>query len=397
MTDILVAVNLAAGALTLVLVIILLVRRTDGKSGADCAARRESEATREYIARALGMTSEHTGASLDRLSRALAEKLGDLERRVEDLTKTNEYRMERMQDSVSKQLEQMRELVSEKLDSTLSQRLNKSFEIINSRLEAVYKGLGEMQGLARGVGDLKKVLSNVKVRGTFGELQLGSLLEQVLTPAQYSTNFGIDPSSGERVDFAIKMPGREGQEIYLPIDAKFPVEEYRRLAEAEETGDGAAAERAGKGLEQRVTAEARRIAEKYIKPPLTTDFAIMYLPMEGLYAEVLRRPGVIENLQRMHIVLCGPTTLGALLSSLQLGFKTVAIERRSMELWNLLAAFKTEFFRFADLLVKTQKKLSEATDTIESAAKKTRTIQRKLSGVEELSQSDTDTLLGDGF
>ena len=381
----------------LILCLVLLLRKKGG--GAEDHAREilqkvseESARTREFMNGVGRAGAEANARSFVQFSGHLSEKLNDLERRVEDLTKTNEYRFARMAEANARQLAEMRAVVDEKLSVTLNERLGKSFEIINARLEAVYRGLGEMQGLARGVGDIKKVLTNVKVRGTFGELQLSVLLEQILSPAQYDRNFDI--GTGERVDFVIRLPGRDDREVFLPVDSKFPMEEYQRLLDAADACNPELAEKCGKALEQRVLHEGKKIADKYVVPPLTTDFAILYLPMEGLYAEVLKREGLIESLQKIHIVLCGPTTLGALLNSLQLGFKTLAIERRSAELWQLLAAFKTEFFRFTEILARTQRKLSEATDTIEDAAKKTRTIQRKLSSVTELGEQETDFLLG---
>lgn len=330
---------------------------------------------------------------LNTLTTTLSEKLADTERRIEDLTKTNEYRLSNMRDAIDKnikflqeknseELTKMRHTVDEKLNSTLETRLNKSFELINSRLESVYKGLGEMQGLAKGVGDLKKVLSNVKVRGTFGEVQLKMLLEQILSPQQFAENVAINQNSSERVDFAIILPGKDGN-VYLPIDAKFPVEEYKRLVEASENCNKDIEEKCSKALETRIMNEAKNIASKYILPPYSTDFAILYLPIEGLFAEMLKRQGLVEKLQREKIILCGPTTLGALLNSLQMGFKTLAVQKRSSEIWQLLSVFKTEFTKFTDLLGKTQKKIDEASETIEFATKKTRTIQRKLSTVSE--------------
>ena len=395
----------------------------------------DSARTRDYLGSMLNMSSEHQSRMLTTVSRQLTEKYEDVERRIEDLSRTVELYLTKIEEvgrrqgaavseSLEKtlrmnaesaaetratleqrlnalraenesQLEKMRNVVDEKLNQTLETRLNKSFEIINQRLEAVYKGLGEMQGLARGVGDLKKVLSNVKVRGTFGELQLNTLLEQILTSDQYVSNFNLDPNSNERVDFAVKLPGKNEQTVWLPIDSKFPMEEYQRLLDASEACNSELYEKSARQLEVRIMTEGKKIAEKYILPPRTTDFAILYLPMEGLYAEALKRQGMIENLQRIRIVLCGPTTLGALLNSLQLGFKTLAIEKRSAELWQLLSAFKTEFVRFTEILTRTQKKLSEASDTIEDAARKTRTIQRKLSSVAELTEQESDELLGE--
>ena len=290
----------------------------------------------------------------------------------------------------------MRQTVDEKLSETLEKRLNDSFALIGERLEAVYKGIGEVQNLAQGVGDLKKVFSNVRTRGTWGEVQLNALLEQILSPEQYVKNFALNPESGERVDFAVVLPGKtDGEQIYLPIDSKFPLEEYQRLLSAYEGGDGEKLEKAAQGLARRIKDEADKIAEKYVLPPATTDFAILYLPVEGLYAETLRRDDLAEYLRRKKIMPCGPTNLGALLNSLQTGFKTLAIEKRSSELWQLLSAFKTEFSRFADLLVKTRKKLTEAQESIDNAARKTRQIERKLAGVKEIGEGEADRLLSE--
>lgn len=314
------------------------------------------------------------------------------ENRLEKMRETIEVSLGRMQEDNGKKLEQMRMTVDEKLHATLEQRLGESFKLVSERLEMVHKGLGEMQSLASGVGDLKKVLSNVKTRGTWGEIQLGNILEQVLTPDQYEKNVAVKKGSSERVEFAIKLPGRnEGDEdyIWLPIDAKFPQEDYQRLLEALEQANPQAADEAAKALEVRIKACAKDIRDKYIDPPNSTDFGIMFLPIEGLYAEVLRRPGLVEHLQlEYRVVVSGPSTLTALLNSLQMGFRTLAIEKRSSEVWALLGAVKTEFSKFADILEKTQKKLQEASNTIENAARKSRTIQRKLKNVQELSVNE---------
>jgi DNA recombination protein RmuC len=280
----------------------------------------------------------------------------------------------------------MRRVVDEKLQTTLEKRLGDSFRQVSERLEQVYAGLGEMRTLAAGVGDLKKVLTNVKTRGTWGEIRLSHILEQILTPEQYAANVATRPGGSERVEFAIRLPGsdpgREGV-VWLPIDAKFPQEDYQRLLDAQEAADKAAAERALKGLEQRVKLEARAIREKYVEPPHTTDFAILFLPVEGLYAEVLRVPGLCDLLQREHrIVVAGPTTLAALLNSLQMGFRTLAIERRSSEVWDLLGVVKNEFAKFGETLAKTRKKLQEAASTIDQAEVRTRAIERSLRRVE---------------
>lgn len=311
------------------------------------------------------------------------------ENRLDKMRETVEISISKLQEDNSKKLEQMRATVDEKLHATLEQRLGESFKLVSERLEMVHKGLGEMQSLASGVGDLKKVLSNVKTRGIWGEIQLGNILEQVLTPEQYEKNVAVKKCSNERVEFAVKLPGKSNDEedcIWLPIDAKFPQEDYHRLLEAFEQANPQAAEEAARALELRIKACAKDIKDKYIDPPNSTDFGIMFLPIEGLYAEVLRRPGLCETLQQQYrVVVAGPSTLIALLNSLQMGFRTLAIEKRSSEVWSLLGAVKTEFAKFADILDKTQKKLQEASNTIETAARKSRNIQRKLKNVQELS------------
>mgnify|MGYP005774104767 FL=1 len=329
-----------------------------------------------------------------------------VQNRLESILKSNEDRLARatqildsgltkLQTDNEKKLEQMRQTVDEKLNVSLEKRLAESFNIINNRLQSVYEGLGEMKQLATGVGDLKKVLTNVKTRGVWGEVSLANLLEQMLSPDQFSSNVAIKDNQ-ERVDFAIALPGKDDKTILLPVDAKFPMEDYQRLVEASETGNVQQTEAAKKGLEKRVKEEAKKISEKYILLPKTTDFAVMYLALEGLYAEVLRMPGLAEELQREYkVVICGPTTLSALLNSLQLGFKTLSIEKRSSEIWQLLGVFKQEFGKFVDLLAKTQKKLAEASNTIESATKKSRTIERKLKNVTGI-EEESDILLESG-
>ena len=324
---------------------------------------------------------------LDIFSTQLNRLTKSNEERLDGLRNTVDGQLKALRDDNSRKLEEMRTTVDEKLHSTLEKRLGESFKIVSDRLELVHKGLGEMQSLASSVGDLKKVLTNVKTRGTWGEVQLGSLLDQILTEEQYSANVATKKGSNDRVEYAIRLPGRgEGAgEVWLPIDAKFPQEDYQRLMDAQDKADPLLAEEASKQIEARIKNEAKNIRDKYIDPPNTTDFGIMFLPVEGLYAEVLRRPGLCDKLQReFRIVLTGPTTLAALLNSLQMGFKTLAIEKRSSEVWSLLGAVKTEFGKFGDILDKTHKKLSEASNTIEDAARKSRTIERKLRNVQEL-------------
>lgn len=361
---------------------------------------------------------EEIGGSFSRLGDSLLERITQIAGlqknqldifagQLAQLTRSNEQKLDKLRDTVEERLrliqkdngeklEQMRATVDEKLHATLEQRLGESFKLVSERLELVHKGLGEMQSLAAGVGDLKKVLTNVKTRGIWGEIHLGNLLEQIFTEEQYAKNVATRKGSSERVEFAIKLPGRSAGDktVWLPIDAKFPQEDYQKLVDAQEQGDPVLAEQAAKQLEQRIKTEARNIKEKYLEPPNTTDFGIMFLPTEGLFAEVLRRPGLCDVLFREYrVVVTGPTTLSALLNSLQVGFRTLAIEKRSSEVWALLGAVKTEFGKFGDILEKTQKKLQEASNTIETAAKKSRNIERKLKGVQELPSPEAVKLL----
>ena len=320
-------------------------------------------------------------------------QLANLQKQLDRIMESNEQRLTRATDVLQQglnklqhdneaKLEQMRQTVDEKLNESLEKRLSESFKIISERLEQVYRGLGEMQTLAQGVGDLKRVLTNVKTRGVYGEISLNSLLEQILSTSQFEKNVQIKPNSQERVDFAVVLPGKDESKIYLPIDAKFPIEDYQRLVDAVDRGDLVEVDAARKLLEKRVKTEAKSISEKYIVLPKTTDFAVMYLATEGLYAEIVKNPGLVETIQRQYkIIVCGPTTITALLNSLQLGFKTLSIEKRSSEIWQLLGVFKQDFEHFATLLAKAQKKLEEATDTIEGASKRTQIIAKKLRNV----------------
>ena len=317
--------------------------------------------------------------------------------KLDKINETVEKKLASLQEDNNKKLEQMRATVDEKLHDTLEKRLGESFKIVSDRLEMVHKGLGEMQSLATGVGDLKKVLTNVKTRGTFGEIQLGSLLEQILTPDQYETNVATKQGSSGRVEFAIRLPGRGAEDdhtVWLPIDAKFPQEDYLRLVEAHEQGNPVLIEEASRQLERAIKEMARNIRDKYLDPPNTTDFGIMFLPTEGLYAEVLRRTGLFEQLQReFKVSVTGPTTLSALLNSLQMGFRTLVIEKRSSEVWTLLGAIKTEFATFGVVLDKTRKKLQEASNTIDSAATRSRVIERKLKSVQGIPTTEAARLL----
>jgi DNA recombination protein RmuC len=315
------------------------------------------------------------------------ERLEGFAQRLEAVNQTLDTRLNELQAKNEAQLEAMRRTVDEKLQSTLEQRLGESFKMVSDNLERVVKSLGEMQQIATGVGDLKLVLTNVKARGTWGEVQLGLLLEQVLAPEQYAANVATNPASNERVEFALRLPGRDAANtvVWLPIDSKFPQEDYQRLVEASERADAQGVAEAGKALENRIYAQAADIHGKYVAPPHTTDFAILFLPTEGLYAEVLRRPGLTDNLQREHrVVLAGPTTLYALLNSLQMGFRTLAIEKRSSEVWSVLGAVKAEFGKFGDILARVKRKLDEASDHLNKSEVRTRAINRKLRDVEAL-------------
>jgi DNA recombination protein RmuC len=333
------------------------------------------------------------GENVDQRLRTLTEAN---DKRFAEVRQTLEEKLKALQDDNAQKLEKMRETVDEKLHATLELRLSESFKVVSERLEAVHKGLGEMQTLAAGVGDLKRVLTNVKTGGTWGEIQLGSLLEQVLAPSQFDRNVVTKKGSNDRVEFAIKFPGRGGNNdvVWLPIDAKFPRVDYENLIGAQERGDIAAADEASRQLENRIKTEAKTVRDKYIDPPNTTDFALIFLPTEGLYAEIARRASLVDVLQREYkVTVAGPSNLMALLNSLQMGFRTLAIEKRSSEVWELLAAVKTEFGKFADNLAKTKKKLEEATNTIGSAEVRTRAITRKLRGVEELPEQKATNLL----
>lgn len=351
--------------------------------------------------------NKQTMALMDEMSKQQKNLLDSFAKQLADLTQMNAIKLEHIREAVeqklsalqqdnSAKLEQMRATVDEKLHQTLEQRLGESFKLVSERLEQVQKGLGEMQTLASGVGDLKRVLTNVKTRGTLGEIQLDNLLEQILSPDQYQAKAVVKSGSQERVDFAVKLPGKEDARdlVLLPIDAKFPLEDYQRLVEAEQAGDLALAQEAGKQLEARIKSEAKSIQDKYLNPPQTTDFAILFLPIEGLFAEVLRRPGLWEFLQREYrVIVTGPTTITALLNSLQMGFRTLAIQKRSSEVWTLLGAVKTEFGKFGDILDKTRRKLEEASKTIESASTRSRAIERKLRHVESIPVTEAAELL----
>lgn len=371
---------------------------TDDKSIQNVVANQKEQnmMLSNMLMQALKNSEITTQNTINNLSIVQKQEFDIISKRVDELTTRNEQRIEKltldvnnslssMRNENEKALEKMRETVDEKLNNSLSQRLNDSFSKIQQSLESVNSGLGEMRLLANGVGDLKKVLTNVKVRGGWGEVMLSSLLEQVLAPNQYMAQVQVKKNSKERVDFAIIMPGKDGHEILLPIDSKFPLEDYNKLIEASETIDKTLIDSCHRQLMKRIKEEAKSIKEKYINVPDTTDFAVMFLPIEGLYAEVVRDVELLDTLQnQFKVIVCGPTTLNALLNSLQLGFKTLSIEKRSSELWQVLSTFKQEFEKFVQLLLKTQNKLGEANSTIELATKSSKKIAKKLGDVSQI-------------
>ena len=369
------------------------------QAGTEAMATSLAQA-RDAQASNLLQARESQDQALRRFADGLNDQLRQLvegnERRMVEVRQVVEQRLAALQEGNEKKLDQMRATVDEKLQTTLETRLGESFKQVADRLEQVHKGLGEMQTLAQGVGDLKHLLTNVKTRGIFGEAQLSALLEQVFTVDQYAAQVVTRRGGKNPVDFAIKLPGRSdsGEPLWLPIDAKFPNEDYERLLDAQQRADGPAAEVAGKALEMRIRLEARSISEKYIEPPYTTDFAILFLPTEGLYAEVLRRPGLMEVLQRDHrITLAGPTTLLAMLNSLQMGFRTLALEKRSSEVWQVLGAVKTEFSKFGDVLAKVKSQTETVLNTLSSAEQRSRVMGKALRNVEALPEADAARLI----
>ena len=349
------------------------------------AQERTDRLLREELGRNREEAARDSSGLRQEVQSSLAAVRTEMSAGVARLTDTTGQKLEALQKENTQKLEQIRHTVDEQLQTTLEKRLGESFQMVSDRLEQVHRGLGEMQSLAAGVGDLKKLLSNVRTRGTWGEVQLGMLLEQLLTADQYSTNVAVT-GTAERVEFAIKLPGGEPEGcVWLPIDAKFPKEDYERLLDAVERNDAGAIEESSRQIEVRVRQCARDISQKYIEPPKTTDFAIMYLPTEGLYAEVLRRTGLVETLQREHkVTVSGPTTLAALVNSLQMGFRTLAIQKRSSEVWKLLSTVKTQFGKFAEVLGKVREKLNQADKEIDKALTRTRVIQGNLKNVQEL-------------
>jgi DNA recombination protein RmuC len=388
-------------------------RRDAGVSSRLDTLLHENERLERELRAAVDSTSGQirleTGTRLNELQTSLVQQmtgltglqgqqLADLTRRIQadlgEVRGTLQSQLTSLQQGNERKLDQMRETVEEKLQSTLEARLGESFRMVSDRLEQVHKGLGEMQALASGVGDLKRMLTNVKSRGTYGEVQLASLLEQVLLVDQYARNIATRPDSTERVEFAVRMPGRDGSPCWLPIDAKFPVEDYDRLLAAAEIGDAIALEAAGKALERSIKVQARMIREKYVESPHTTDFAIMFLPTEGLFAEVLRRPGLADHLHReCRTVIAGPTTLFAMLNSLQMGFRTLALERRSAEVWQVLGAVKTEFSKFGEVLATLHRQLLMASDTIDSAQRRSTQMSKALKSVEAMPPEEAAQLL----
>jgi len=367
-----------------------LIERTD--RGGESLRNQLVDDSRK--ARAEGQASlQHFSEQLQASLKALTT---DNEKRLAEVRGTLDAQLKALQTDNAAQLDKMREVVDEKLQRTLEARLSASFKQISDQLGAVQRGLGEMQTLATGVGDLKRVLSNVKTRGAFGEVRLGALLEQILTADQYASNVAVVPLSSERVEYAIRLPGQGGDApVWLPIDCKFPVEDYQRLLDAQEAADVDATNAAASALQRCVEIEAKRIRDKYVSPPHTTDFALLFLPTEGLYAEVIRRPGLFEKLQREHhITVAGPTTLAAILNALQMGFRTLAIEQRSSEVWQILGAVKTEFGKFGGMLDSAIRQVDTVRNTLKKATGKTTTIGRKLRGVEALSAPDSQALLG---
>jgi DNA recombination protein RmuC len=383
-----VAAGILVAALLGVWVVLTRIERLERAlhQALDASADRASAQIGSRVAQLQDALTAH----MTQINAIQAEQLGAharlMQQHLAEVRTTLDTRLQALQQGNDTRLEQMRATVEEKLQTTLESRLGESFRLVSERLEQVHKGLGEMQVLAAGVGDLKRVLGNVKSRGVFGEVQLATLLEQVLLADQYAANVVTRAGSSDRVDFAVRLPGRNGDAtVWLPIDAKFPIDDYERLLAAQDRADAVAAEEAGRALEARVHAEARSLRDKYVDPPHTTDFAVLFLPTEGLFAEVLRRPGLAEALHReRRIVVAGPTTLYAMLNTLQMGFRTLAIEQRSAEVWQVLGAVKTEFARFGEWIGRVREQVGTVSRTLEQADTRTRQMQRKLRDVEAL-------------
>lgn len=381
-------------------------QRIDGfaRHLADLGTRTDTrlDQLRDSLAEDARKARLESGESQQRFTESLSAQLRELtarnELRIGEMRATLEQQLRTLQADNAQKLEKMRETVDEKLQNTLTTRLDSSFKLVSDRLEQVQRGLGEMQQLATGVGDLKRVLSNVKTRGGWGEVQLENILEQTLTAEQYARGVKLRPDGDEMVDFAVRLPGRGPADspLWLPIDAKFPREDYERLLDAQEQGDPELVRVTGAQLEKAIRVQARSICDKYVAPPYTTDFAVMFLPTEGLYAETIRRPGLTDALQREYrVVVAGPTTVTALLNSLQMGFRTLAIEQRSGEVWALLGAVKSEFGKFAGILERAEKQINTVGKSLGDASRKTRTIERRLRGVESLGQEQAQAMLGD--
>ena len=419
MSELLLWIVLVGIVLSVALLVALLVRSSRAFDGAGAALRDELRAGRDETRQAARELREEVSGGLksanDTLSTTLSNmgklqqtQLEGMTKQLKELSESNQHSLDRiratfdarvaeLQKSNENKLEEMRKTVDEKLHSTLEKRLGESFKLVSERLEAVQKGLGEMQNLATGVGDLKRVLTNVKARGTWAEVQLGALLDQILAPGQFDKNVQTKENSREVVEFAIRLPGPKdepGACVWLPIDSKFPQEDYIRIQEAAEKGDPEAVQKATDALARSVRSSAQEIHDKYVNPPRTTDIAIMFLATEGLYAEVLRHPSLIEETQqRFRIVIAGPTTLAAILSSFRLGFQTMAIEQRAAEVWKVLAAVKTEFGKFGGVLDKVKRQLETATRTIDKTGVRTRAMERRLHSVEQLPDQDVSRIL----
>ena len=389
--------------LCLLLLIILLIRQSalDHKQERDRMTQEhglvnlgnrlldELDAQHDEAAKSLYEANQSLMTTLSQMGQGQSTLLESMQRQVLLSTRNQEEKINDLRLENERQLSEMRKTVDDRLSESLDKKLDQSFAQVSERLESVYKGLGEMHTLASGVGDLKKVLTNVKTRGIWGEMQLGNLIRQTLAPGQYEENVAVIPGSSERVEFAVCLPDQNGSTVYLPVDSKFPQEDYIRLTDAAQQGDAAGAEAARKALIQRLKQEAKKIAEKYISPPHTTDFAIMFLPVEGLYSEALQTPELVETLQRDYrIVIAGPGTFSAMLNALQMGFRTLAIEKRSGEVWLLLGEIKKDFIRFAETLEDTRRRLDQAGESIDSAVTKSRSIQRKLSALETVPALD---------
>ncbi len=379
--EILLYITIGIGVLCALLLVALLVKKPSSADGGTKEAMRRLEEKTD----AIGKLSDFNARTLESLNRATEVRLNNIQNRLSEDIKY-------IVDANARNFERIRNTVDEKLTGALDGKLSESYARISERLENMYKSVGEMKGLADNISDIKRVFTNVKLRGTWGEAQLSTLLEQMLAPEQYRASVKLNPLENTLVDFAVLLPSKDDETVYLPIDSKFPVEEYSRLCEASEAGDKESEERSRKNLEKVIKTQAESIAKKYILPPQTTDFAIMYLPLEGLYAEVLKTGGLSEYLHARRIMACGPTNLGALLSTLQTGFRTAAIEKRSGELRQMLASFRVEFEKFTEILEKTSKKLQEAQDSIESASKRTKKIDRKLSSFRSIEPSVQEML-----